>query len=99
MSLNLTSWGGERTAPAALRDALRHMHEWYALLSDRQRAAWGGLKVTFADEGFDVTVETIYRPYKPVWSDETPPGGLVCNICGQPVESEPCAEHAPQEGH
>ncbi|NEW27270.1 hypothetical protein [Nocardia cyriacigeorgica] len=34
-------------------------------------------------------------PYREVWSDETPPGGLVCSVCGQPVESEPCRDHAP----
>lgn len=36
-------------------------------------------------------------PYHEVWSSELPPGGLVCSICGQPVESEPCPEHAPAE--
>ncbi|MEV0031404.1 hypothetical protein [Nocardia sp. NPDC050793] len=35
------------------------------------------------------------QPYRAVWSDELPPGGMVCNICRQPVETEPCAEHAP----
>ncbi|WP_304455920.1 hypothetical protein [Nocardiopsis sp. YSL2] len=35
-----------------------------------------------------------------VWSDEAAPGGYVCaaptpsGICGQPIESEPCREHA-----
>lgn len=33
--------------------------------------------------------------YREVWSDELPPGGYVCSICGQPIESEPCPEHAP----
>lgn len=33
--------------------------------------------------------------YRPVWDSGLPPGGLVCNLCGQPVESEPCPEHAP----
>jgi hypothetical protein len=37
-----------------------------------------------------------------VWSDAVPPGGMVCavyapgrpdDICGTPVESEPCPEH------
>ncbi|GAB36481.1 hypothetical protein GOOTI_221_00240 [Gordonia otitidis NBRC 100426] len=28
-----------------------------------------------------------------VWDEGFPPGGLVCGTCGQPVESEPCAEH------
>lgn len=36
------------------------------------------------------------QPYSEVWSDETPPGGMVCSICGQPVESEPCPDHAPR---
>lgn len=33
--------------------------------------------------------------YRPVWDSSLPPGGRVCSICGQPVESEPCAEHGP----
>src|SRR5690606_34958123 len=35
------------------------------------------------------------QPYREVWSDEVAPGGRVCSICGQPVESEPCPKHAP----
>lgn len=35
------------------------------------------------------------QPYREVWSDEVPPGGIVCSICGIPVESEPCPQHAP----
>lgn len=34
-------------------------------------------------------------PYRAVWDASLPPGGAVCSICGQPVESEPCADHAP----
>lgn len=34
-------------------------------------------------------------PYREVWDSSFPPGGRVCNICGQPVESEPCPDHAP----
>jgi hypothetical protein len=39
-----------------------------------------------------------------VWSDAVPPGGMVCaapfphrpgEICGMPVESEPCRVHNP----
>lgn len=30
------------------------------------------------------------------WSDDIPPGGYVCATCGEPVESEPCPEHAPE---
>jgi hypothetical protein len=30
-----------------------------------------------------------------VWDDTLPPGGYVCAECGQPVESEPCPDHAP----
>ncbi|MBF6515557.1 hypothetical protein IU421_14890 [Nocardia cyriacigeorgica] len=37
------------------------------------------------------------QPYREVWSDEVAPGGRVCSICGQPVESEPCPKHAPAE--
>lgn len=33
--------------------------------------------------------------YRPVWDAALPPGGYVCNICGDPVESEPCPQHAP----
>ena len=29
------------------------------------------------------------------WISEVPPGGEVCADCGEPVESEPCAEHNP----
>lgn len=36
-------------------------------------------------------------PYREVWDPSLPPGGRVCGICGQPVESEPCPEHAPVE--
>jgi hypothetical protein len=35
-------------------------------------------------------------PYRPVWDASLPPGGYVCSICGDPVESEPCPEHAPR---
>jgi hypothetical protein len=35
--------------------------------------------------------------YRPVWDSSLPPGGYVCNICGDPVESEPCREHAPEQ--
>lgn len=41
-------------------------------------------------------------PYRPVWDGSLPPGSYVCSVCGQPVESEPCPEHAPdffQPGH
>lgn len=34
-------------------------------------------------------------PYREVWSDECPPGGRVCSVCGQPVETMPCEEHSP----
>lgn len=34
-------------------------------------------------------------PYREIWDSGLPPGGLCCSICGQPVESEPCPEHAP----
>ena len=30
------------------------------------------------------------------WDDELPPGGEVCAVCEQPVESEPCPEHNPR---
>lgn len=32
-----------------------------------------------------------------VWSDDLPPGGYVCGACGQPTESDPCAEHQPHK--
>lgn len=32
--------------------------------------------------------------YREVWTDVLPPGGYVCNICGVPVESEPCDAHS-----
>lgn len=31
--------------------------------------------------------------YEPRWCSAIPPGGFVCNLCGTPVESEPCPEH------
>lgn len=34
-------------------------------------------------------------PYREVWDASLPPGGRVCVVCGQPVESEPCPDHAP----
>lgn len=37
-------------------------------------------------------------PYRPVWDGSLPPGGNVCSICGDPVESEPCPQHAPDAG-
>ncbi|MEU3282112.1 hypothetical protein [Streptomyces antibioticus] len=33
--------------------------------------------------------------YREVWDGTVPPGGFVCSVCGEPVESEPCFEHAP----
>lgn len=33
-----------------------------------------------------------------VWCPCLPPGGWVCERCGQPVESEPCAEHMDPDG-
>jgi hypothetical protein len=39
--------------------------------------------------------EIAARDYPNVWSDDLPPGGYVCGECGQPTESEPCAEHQP----
>ncbi|MFD4258213.1 hypothetical protein ACFWR9_11430 [Streptomyces sp. NPDC058534] len=34
------------------------------------------------------------RPYREVWDPTLPPGGYVCSTCGEPVESEPCPDHA-----
>lgn len=36
-------------------------------------------------------------PYRPVWDPSLPPGGYVCSICGEPVESEPCPQHGPED--
>jgi hypothetical protein len=36
-------------------------------------------------------------PYRRVWDNALPPGGYVCVICGDPVESEPCPQHAPEQ--
>lgn len=33
-----------------------------------------------------------------VWDDRLPPGGWVCAICRNPVESEPCPDHYPEIG-
>lgn len=30
------------------------------------------------------------------WDASCAPGGYVCRTCGVPVESEPCADHAPR---
>jgi len=44
-------------------------------------------------------------PYTEVWDASCAPGGYVCGtpdptrpggICGMPVESEPCPDHAPE---
>lgn len=36
--------------------------------------------------------------YEPIWDSCVPPGGFICNLCGTPVESEPCPDHAPEDG-
>lgn len=36
-----------------------------------------------------------YEESRTYWDVELPPGGECCAVCGQPVESEPCAEHHP----
>jgi hypothetical protein len=45
-------------------------------------------------------------PYTEVWDASCAPGGYVCGtpdptrpdgICGMPVESEPCPDHAPAD--
>lgn len=38
-----------------------------------------------------------HATYTEVFDESVPPGGFVCSICGSPVESEPCPEHAPAE--
>lgn len=30
------------------------------------------------------------------WDDSVPPGGMVCAVCGVPVESERCPQHGPK---
>lgn len=42
-----------------------------------------------------VPVPSAGAVYREVWDAGLPPGGLVCSVCGQPVESEPCPDHAP----
>ena len=45
--------------------------------------------------------------YIEMWDPTVPPGGFICAtlvgdsdaICGNPVESEPCPEHAPTCRH
>ena len=34
-----------------------------------------------------------------VWDDSVAPGGYVCDRCGMPTESEPCATHGALPGH
>lgn len=43
------------------------------------------------------TSRSDYRPIYIYIDDNDPLGGWVCNICGWPVESEPCPDHAPEE--
>lgn len=33
-----------------------------------------------------------------IWDDSLAPGGWVCAICRNPVESEPCPDHYPEIG-
>lgn len=39
-------------------------------------------------------IDTPTAEYAEVWDDSVAPGGYVCSVCRQPVESEPCAEHS-----
>nr|DAL14436.1 MAG TPA_asm: Rad50 zinc hook motif [Caudoviricetes sp.] len=40
-----------------------------------------------------VADRTAHPDYEPAWDSTIPPGGFVCNLCGTPVESEPCPDH------
>ena len=40
-----------------------------------------------------MTDRTAHPDYEPTWDSTIPPGGFVCNLCGTPVESEPCPDH------
>lgn len=68
-----------------------------ALLLDEEtrRKVAGWLAPTEAGEKSSREVDATPQPYREVWDASLPPGGRVCSICGQPVESEPCPEHAP----
>jgi hypothetical protein len=71
--------------------------------NDGWRGALGLTEVDHSDGQF--TQDRDFNGGAPtLWSDAVAPGGLVCaapslglpgGICGFPVESEPCPEHAP----
>jgi hypothetical protein len=72
------------SAEERLAIAEREYHDSGKLMTEM----WGQLRAELENA----------RPAKDapdVWSDELPPGGMVCGVCGQPTESEPCAEHQP----
>ena len=45
----------------ALRQGVRHIHEWYSSLSDQNREEVSGLSVTFHPDGVGMTVAIIDR--------------------------------------
>lgn len=66
----------------AVKAAERIQDALAPLVADRERAA---------------AARALKEAYDPVWDSSVPPGGFVCNICRFPVESEPCADHGPDE--
>ncbi|WP_267244383.1 DUF6011 domain-containing protein [Streptomyces sp. PR69] len=61
----------------------------------RGTAAVGQLLI-FEEAPMHLNTSAPVPVYQEVWSSELPPGGLVCSVCSQPVESEPCPVHAPK---
>lgn len=61
----------------------------------RSTVVWQSVEDAIAVHGHDGATRLVWTDYREVWSTEVPPGGMVCGTCGQPVESEPCPEHAP----
>jgi hypothetical protein len=40
-----------------------------------------------------VLIEDEVQEVPDFWDSTVPPGGYVCSVCGDPVESEPCPKH------
>ena len=76
-------------AEAAEAD-LAHLREEYA--ADRE--LWREGHVREVAEIERLREELDGSPYER-WDSSVPPGGMVCRVCGVPVESEPCMEHNP----
>lgn len=81
---------GESTQPGPDLHSLVH-----TALADLARLLPRHTVRLFTDRVVDAVAPLV--PYRRVWDPALPPGGYVCNICGEPVESEPCPQHGPED--